>query len=207
MVHQQYAPLQGQQFLYLVHLFRMSSSVSGSPISVNLPQHRDDDAVPDLFLFLPGKLSTGEFEHGHVVRNPAVFMMLDTLTDEVLDLGSKYLLDTYDKTPPEVGESGASTTSPAYSKRDGSMVQLRDVYEIIETEMRVRGVRNENEVALILQSCRVSSDGSSIREPSPTRDPKYMPNGGKKKKQRRRQTRNRKYKVSKKKSTKRVRRS
>ena len=199
--------LSGAQFLYLVHLLRDDTFSPGSPISVNLPQHKDDE-VPDLFLFGAGKVSHGEFESGMVVRNPAVFMMIDTLTGEVVDLGSKYLTDTYDATPPRVEGAVVSTTSPAYTMRDGRMVQLMDVYNIIQTEMHARGVRDVNQVALILQSCRVLSDGSSVRGPSPTRGigtPKYMPGG--KKKQRRRQTRNRKYKVSKKKSTKRVRRS
>jgi len=193
--------LRGAQFLYLVHLLRDETFSTGSPISVNLPQHKDDE-VPDLFLFGAGKVSHGEFVSGMVVRNPAVFMMIDTFTGEVVDLGSKYLTDTYDATPPIVEGAIVSTTSPAYTMRDGRMVQLSDVYNIIQTEMHQKGVRDANQVTLILQSCRVLSDGSSVRQPSPTRGPpKYI--GGKKKKQRRRHTRNRKYKLSKKHSSKR----
>lgn len=198
-VHQ--TPFVGSNFLYLVHLLRNETFSLGSPLSVNLPQFQDD-AVPDLVLFAPGELD-GDYEYGHVVRNPAVFMMIDTSTGEVVDLGNKYLTHTYDAKPPIVEMEVVSTTSPAYSTPEGRMVRLSDVYNIIQTEMHERGV-DVNQVALILQSCRGSSD-SRTREQSPTRYPKYLPLGGKKK-QRRRQTRNRKYKLSKKKYTKRSRR-
>lgn len=193
--------LSGAQFLYLAHLLRTATFSPGSPLSVNLPQF-PEDAVPDLFLFAPGKLFDDDYAYGHVVRNPAVFMMIDTFTGDVVDLGSKYLTHTYDATSPKVKGLVVSTTSPAYM-RDDKNVHLSDVYNIIEREIGERRA-DMNQVALILQSCRVSSDGSSMREQSPTRAPKYM---GGKKKQRRRQTRNRKYKLSKKKLTKRVRRS
>jgi hypothetical protein len=195
MVHQPPAPLQGHQFLYLVHLFRMSSSVAGSPITVNLPQHAPDDMVPDLFLFAPGQISVYDIEHQHVIRNPAIFAMLDTQTGETINLGAKYLIDAYDKKVV-----GTTITSPAYTMPDGRMVQLSDVYDIIRREIGERA--DMNQVALILQACRVSPYGATCRTSSfgPSQ---YMAG---KKKQRRRQTR--KYKLSKKsKRSKRSKRS
>jgi hypothetical protein len=179
-VHQPYAPLQGHQFLYLVHLFRMSSSVAGSPITVNLPQHADD-MVPDLFLFAPGQISVDDIEHEHVIRNPSIFAMLDTQTGEIINLGAKYLIDAYDKKVV-----GTTITSPAYTMHDGRMVQLSDVYDIIRREISERHA-DMNQVALILQACRVAPYGATGRASSPGPS-RYM---GGKKKQRRRQTRNR----------------
>ena len=185
MVHQPSAPLQGDQFLYLVHLFRTSSSVSGSPITVNLPQHIPHDMVPDLFLFAPGQISVDDIEHQHVTRNPAIFAMLDTQTGETINLGAKHLIDAYDKQVV-----GTTIKSPAYTMPDRRMVQLSDVYDIIRREIDERHA-DMNQVALILQACRVSPYGATCRTSSfgPS---KYMAG---KKKQRRRQTR--KYKLSK----------
>jgi hypothetical protein len=194
MVRQPHAQLQGHQFLYLAHLFRMSSTVAGSPITVNLPHHAND-VVPDLFLFAPGQISADDIEHQHVIRNPAIFAMLDTQTGEAINLGGKYLIDAYDKKVV-----GTTIASPAYTMPDGRMVQLSDVYDIIRREIGER--EDMNQVALILQACRVSPYGATGRASSPGPS-RYM---GGKKKQRRRQTRNRKYKLPKMKSTKRPRR-
>lgn len=119
-----------------------------------------------------------------------------------------------------------------YLNPDGTYrnVRLSDIYKLIKVAIRHlqpdtathEHLMNEflhRHVVLVSGGCRVLGDGTVYRVESTSPQPHHadhalmhsntasVPRSGGKKKQRRRQTRNRKYKLSKKKSTKRVRRS